>query len=172
MNEAKKPARILVVDDEQRNRRLLVAMLEAEGWRSSVRPDLAQQFRVPVDQAQELEERFGRLRLAALIAGERHFADADQFPCFDLGETQLLADATDFRLSALARLRNQGVACFSVPAGAVIIENRLVSGRAKPARQARHPRRLAPELDNLGPRFLAPHRGAALGADFLHVTSP
>ena len=29
MNEAKKPARILVVDDEERNRRLLVAMLEA-----------------------------------------------------------------------------------------------------------------------------------------------
>jgi len=32
MNEAKKPARILVVDDEERNRRLLVAMLEAEGY--------------------------------------------------------------------------------------------------------------------------------------------
>lgn len=32
MNEAKKPARILVIDDEARNRRLLVAMLEAEGY--------------------------------------------------------------------------------------------------------------------------------------------
>ncbi len=32
MNEAKKPARILVVDDEARNRRLLVAMLETEGY--------------------------------------------------------------------------------------------------------------------------------------------
>ena len=32
MNEEKKPARILVVDDEDRNRRLLVAMLEAEGY--------------------------------------------------------------------------------------------------------------------------------------------
>lgn len=32
MNEAKKPARILVVDDEERNRRLLVAMLEATGY--------------------------------------------------------------------------------------------------------------------------------------------
>jgi len=32
MNEAKKPARILVVDDEDRNRRLLAAMLEAEGY--------------------------------------------------------------------------------------------------------------------------------------------
>jgi len=31
MNEAKKPPRVLVVDDEERNRRLLVAMLEAEG---------------------------------------------------------------------------------------------------------------------------------------------
>jgi diguanylate cyclase (GGDEF)-like protein len=31
MNQAKKPARILVVDDEERNRRLLAAMLEAEG---------------------------------------------------------------------------------------------------------------------------------------------
>jgi len=29
MNEAKKPARILVVDDEDRNRRLLVAVLAA-----------------------------------------------------------------------------------------------------------------------------------------------
>jgi diguanylate cyclase (GGDEF)-like protein/PAS domain S-box-containing protein len=32
MNEANKPARILVVDDEERNRRLLAAMLEAEGY--------------------------------------------------------------------------------------------------------------------------------------------
>jgi putative two-component system response regulator len=32
MNEAKKPARILVVDDEERNRRVLVAMLEAENY--------------------------------------------------------------------------------------------------------------------------------------------
>ena len=32
MSEAKLPARILVVDDEERNRRLLVAMLEAEGY--------------------------------------------------------------------------------------------------------------------------------------------
>jgi len=32
MNEAKQPARILVIDDEDRNRRLLVAMLEAEGY--------------------------------------------------------------------------------------------------------------------------------------------
>lgn len=32
MNEAKKPARILVVDDEERNRRLLTAMLETEGY--------------------------------------------------------------------------------------------------------------------------------------------
>lgn len=31
MNETKKAARVLVVDDEERNRRLLVAMLEAEG---------------------------------------------------------------------------------------------------------------------------------------------
>lgn len=31
MNKAKTRARILVVDDEDRNRRLLVAMLEAEG---------------------------------------------------------------------------------------------------------------------------------------------
>ena len=31
MSETKKPARILVVDDEERNRRLLVAMLEADG---------------------------------------------------------------------------------------------------------------------------------------------
>jgi response regulator RpfG family c-di-GMP phosphodiesterase len=35
MNEEKKPARILVVDDEDRNRRLLVAMLEAEGYSAS-----------------------------------------------------------------------------------------------------------------------------------------
>lgn len=32
MNEAKKTARILVVDDDERNRRLLIAMLEAEGY--------------------------------------------------------------------------------------------------------------------------------------------
>ncbi|MDP1604000.1 MAG: response regulator, partial [Legionella sp.] len=32
MNAVKEPARILVVDDEDRNRRLLVAMLEAEGY--------------------------------------------------------------------------------------------------------------------------------------------
>ncbi|MFH1869711.1 MAG: HD domain-containing phosphohydrolase [Pseudomonadota bacterium] len=32
MNEAKKPARVLVVDDEDRNRRLLSAMLEADGY--------------------------------------------------------------------------------------------------------------------------------------------
>ena len=32
MNETKKPARILVVDDEARNRRLLAGMLEAEGY--------------------------------------------------------------------------------------------------------------------------------------------
>ena len=32
MNAVKQPARILVVDDEERNRRLLVAMLEAEGY--------------------------------------------------------------------------------------------------------------------------------------------
>ena len=32
MNELKSPARILVVDDEERNRKLLVAMLEAEGY--------------------------------------------------------------------------------------------------------------------------------------------
>lgn len=32
MNEAKKPARVLVVDDEERNRRLLAAMLEVEGY--------------------------------------------------------------------------------------------------------------------------------------------
>jgi putative two-component system response regulator len=32
MSEAKKPARVLVVDDEERNRRLLLAMLEAEGY--------------------------------------------------------------------------------------------------------------------------------------------
>jgi len=31
MNEAKKPARILVVDDEERNRRLAVAMLQQAG---------------------------------------------------------------------------------------------------------------------------------------------
>jgi putative two-component system response regulator len=32
MNEAKKPARILVVDDDDRSRRVLVAMLEADGY--------------------------------------------------------------------------------------------------------------------------------------------
>jgi len=32
MNEVKKPARVLVVDDEDRNRRLLSAMLEADGY--------------------------------------------------------------------------------------------------------------------------------------------
>lgn len=39
MNEATKPARILVVDDEERNRRLLVAMLEAEGYAASEAAD-------------------------------------------------------------------------------------------------------------------------------------
>ena len=39
MNEAKTPARILVVDDEERNRRLLVAMLEAEGYSASEAAD-------------------------------------------------------------------------------------------------------------------------------------
>ena len=42
MNEAKKPARILVVDDEERNRRLLVAMLEVEGYSASEAADGAQ----------------------------------------------------------------------------------------------------------------------------------
>jgi putative two-component system response regulator len=42
MNEAKKPARILVVDDEERNRRLLVAMLEAEGYTAAEAADGAQ----------------------------------------------------------------------------------------------------------------------------------
>jgi putative two-component system response regulator len=32
MNDTKKPARVLVVDDEERNRRLLAAMLAAEGY--------------------------------------------------------------------------------------------------------------------------------------------
>lgn len=32
MNDGRKPARVLVVDDEERNRRLLAAMLEAEGY--------------------------------------------------------------------------------------------------------------------------------------------
>lgn len=32
MNDGRKPARVLVVDDEERNRRLLVAMLAAEGY--------------------------------------------------------------------------------------------------------------------------------------------
>ncbi|MEK7437591.1 MAG: EAL domain-containing protein [Pseudomonadota bacterium] len=39
MNEGKKPARILVVDDEERNRRLLAAMLEAEGYSASQAAD-------------------------------------------------------------------------------------------------------------------------------------
>ena len=39
MNEAKRPARVLVVDDEERNRRLLVAMLEAEGYSAAEAPD-------------------------------------------------------------------------------------------------------------------------------------
>ena len=39
MNEAKKTARILVVDDEERNRRLLVAMLETEGYSASEAAD-------------------------------------------------------------------------------------------------------------------------------------
>ena len=42
MNEPKKPARILVVDDEERNRRLLVAMLEAEGYTALEAADGAQ----------------------------------------------------------------------------------------------------------------------------------
>ena len=42
MNEAKKSARILVVDDEERNRRLLVAMLEAEGYTAPEAADGAQ----------------------------------------------------------------------------------------------------------------------------------
>ncbi len=42
MNEAKKPARMLVVDDDERNRRLLVAMLEAEGYSASEAADGAQ----------------------------------------------------------------------------------------------------------------------------------
>ena len=42
MNEARKPARILVVDDEDRNRRLLVAMLEAEGYTALEAADGAQ----------------------------------------------------------------------------------------------------------------------------------
>jgi putative two-component system response regulator len=42
MNEAKKTARILVVDDEERNRRLLVAMLEAEGYTGLEAADGAQ----------------------------------------------------------------------------------------------------------------------------------
>ena len=39
MNEAKKAARILVVDDEERNRRLLAAMLEAEGYSAAEAAD-------------------------------------------------------------------------------------------------------------------------------------
>jgi len=42
MNDAKKPARILVVDDEERNRRLLVAVLEAEGYSALEAADGAQ----------------------------------------------------------------------------------------------------------------------------------
>ena len=42
MNEAKKPARVLVVDDEERNRRLFVAMLEAEGYTALEAADGAQ----------------------------------------------------------------------------------------------------------------------------------
>src|SRR3990170_2916743 len=42
MIEAKKPARILVVDDEERNRRLLVAMLEADGYTAPEAADGAQ----------------------------------------------------------------------------------------------------------------------------------
>ncbi len=42
MNETKKPARILVVDDEERNRRLLAAMLEAEGYSVAEAADGAQ----------------------------------------------------------------------------------------------------------------------------------
>ncbi len=42
MNDTKKPARILVVDDEERNRRLLVAMLEAEGYTALEAADGAQ----------------------------------------------------------------------------------------------------------------------------------
>jgi len=42
MNEAKQSARILVVDDEERNRRLLVAMLEAEGYAAAAASDGAQ----------------------------------------------------------------------------------------------------------------------------------
>ena len=39
MNQMQKPARILVVDDEERNRRLLAAMLEAEGYSASEATD-------------------------------------------------------------------------------------------------------------------------------------
>jgi CheY-like chemotaxis protein len=39
MSEIKKPVRILVVDDEERNRRLLVAMLEAERYSSAEAAD-------------------------------------------------------------------------------------------------------------------------------------
>lgn len=42
MNKAKTRARILVVDDEDRNRRLLVAMLEAEGYTAAEAVDGAQ----------------------------------------------------------------------------------------------------------------------------------
>jgi putative two-component system response regulator len=39
MNEANKPARVLVVDDEERNRKLLVAMIEAEGYSAAEAAD-------------------------------------------------------------------------------------------------------------------------------------
>lgn len=42
MSEAEKPARILVVDDEDRNRRLFVAMLEADGYVAAEAADGAQ----------------------------------------------------------------------------------------------------------------------------------
>jgi putative two-component system response regulator len=42
MNEVKRPARVLVVDDEERNRRLLAAMLEADGYATSQAADGAQ----------------------------------------------------------------------------------------------------------------------------------
>ena len=42
MNRAKIPARILIVDDEERNRRLLVAMLEVEGYATTEAADGAQ----------------------------------------------------------------------------------------------------------------------------------
>jgi putative two-component system response regulator len=42
MNDTKKPARILVVDDEERNRSVLVAMLEADGYAALEAADGAQ----------------------------------------------------------------------------------------------------------------------------------